>query len=86
MERSRALAEPADSLHRTAVAPDCLLRSSAGFTPDDESNSHPHMQVHPTGSVARTTGTQVKANLTLLMADRAAEVQYAGPTGDPALR
>ena len=25
-----------------AVAPDCLLRSSASFTPDDESNSRPH--------------------------------------------
>ena len=44
------------------------------------------MQVHPTGSVVRTTGTQVKANLALSMADRAAEIQNAGPTGDPALR
>jgi hypothetical protein len=44
------------------------------------------VQVHPTGSVVRTTRTQVKANLALLLADRAAEIQNAGPTGDPALR
>ncbi len=29
---------------------------------------------------------QVKANLALLLADRGAEIQNAGPAGDPALR
>jgi len=34
----------------------------------------------------RPDDPQVKANLALLLADRAAEIQNAGPTGDPALR
>ena len=34
----------------------------------------------------RPDDPQVKANLALLMADRAAEIQNAGPTGEPALR
>ncbi len=35
------------------------------------------VQVHPTGSVVRTAGTQVKANLALLLADRGAKIQNA---------
>ena len=34
----------------------------------------------------RPDDPQVKANLAMLMAGRTAEIQNAGPTGDPALR
>jgi hypothetical protein len=41
MERSRVLESWRTLSTGATLAPDCLLRSSASFTPDDESNSHP---------------------------------------------
>jgi Flp pilus assembly protein TadD len=60
--------------------------SELGVNPAKVGNREDAHAEFRTAMRIRPDDPQVKANLAVLLADRAAEVQNIGPTGDPALR